>query len=92
MSGIFDLNLITGLLPPAGYLSNDNLLGIAYDQPKIYGFSVQLAHDRNWAPTLSFLALTAGLIAADPHIAPTFRNTTAFHASTKCSAVQIRTS
>jgi hypothetical protein len=31
MSGIFDLNLITGLLPPAGYLSNDNLLGIAYD-------------------------------------------------------------
>ncbi|MGA7410536.1 MAG: phosphatase PAP2 family protein [Bryobacteraceae bacterium] len=52
---------------------------IVYDQPKIYGFPVQLAHGRHWAPTLSFLALTAGLIVADPHIAPTFRNTTAFH-------------
>jgi membrane-associated phospholipid phosphatase len=55
------------------------LPNIVHDQPPIYGFPVQLAHGRHWAPTLSFLALTAGLIAADPHIAPTFRNTNAFH-------------
>ncbi len=55
------------------------LPNIVHDQPPIYGFPVQLAHGRHWAPTLSFLALTAGLIAADPHIAPTFRDTTAFH-------------
>ncbi len=32
ISGVFDLNLITGLLPPAGYLSNDNLLGPSQPQ------------------------------------------------------------
>ncbi len=32
MSGIFDLSLITGLLPPAGYQSNDNLLGPSQPQ------------------------------------------------------------
>jgi membrane-associated phospholipid phosphatase len=56
------------------------LPNIIHDQPKMWGFPVeQLGHGKQWAPTLSFLALTAGLIAADPHIAPTFRNTTAFH-------------
>ena len=88
ISGIMDLSLIQGCcLQPVTIATI-----ICSALLTIYGFSVQLAHDRNWAPTLSFLALTAGLIAADPHIAPTFRNTTAFHASTKCSAVQIRTS
>jgi membrane-associated phospholipid phosphatase len=59
------------------------LPNIIEDQPKIYGFPVQLAHGRHWAPTLAFLALTAGFIASDPYTAPYFRNTTAFHGFNK---------
>ena len=43
------------------------------DQKRIWTFPAQLARGRYWAPTLATAAVTAGLIYADPHAMPYFR-------------------
>lgn len=45
-----------------------------HDQKDIWLFPVQLAKGRHWVPTLIIIGGTAGLIYADPHTAPYFRN------------------
>ena len=45
-----------------------------HDQKDIWTFPVQLAHGRHWVPTLAVAGITAGLIVADPHAMPYFRN------------------
>jgi membrane-associated phospholipid phosphatase len=46
---------------------------ILADQKDIWLFPAQLARGRYWVPTLAVVGGTAGLIVADPHIAPYFR-------------------
>lgn len=46
---------------------------ILADQKDIWLFPTQLARGRYWVPTLAVVGGTAGLIVADPHIAPYFR-------------------
>src|SRR3954447_1688235 len=45
-----------------------------HDQKDIWTFPVQLAHGKHWVPTLAVAGITAGLIVADPHAMPYFRN------------------
>ncbi|HEY1896044.1 MAG TPA: phosphatase PAP2 family protein [Terracidiphilus sp.] len=45
-----------------------------HDQKDIWLFPTQLARGRHWIPTLAVVGGTAGLIVADPHIMPYFRN------------------
>jgi membrane-associated phospholipid phosphatase len=46
-----------------------------HDQKDIWlTFPAQLAHGRHWVPTLAVSGITAGLIFADPHAMPYFRN------------------
>ena len=44
-----------------------------HDQKDIWLFPTQLARGRHWIPTLAVVGGTAGLIVADPHIMPYFR-------------------
>jgi membrane-associated phospholipid phosphatase len=44
-----------------------------HDQKEIWLFPTQLARGRHWIPTLAVVGGTAGLIVADPHIMPYFR-------------------
>ncbi len=44
------------------------------DQKAIWLFPTQLARGHHWIPTLAVVGGTAGLIVADPHIMPYFRN------------------
>jgi membrane-associated phospholipid phosphatase len=46
---------------------------ILADQKNIWLFPTQLAHGHYWVPTLAVVGGTAGLIVADPKIAPYFR-------------------
>ena len=45
-----------------------------HDQKGIWTFPVKLAKGEHWVPTLAITAGTAGLIVADPHVMPYFRN------------------
>jgi membrane-associated phospholipid phosphatase len=49
------------------------------DQRHIWTFPVRAFQNENWIPVLGVSAVTAGLIAADPHDAPYFHRTTTFH-------------
>ena len=44
------------------------------DQKNIWLFPTQLAKGRHWLPTLAIAGGTAGLIVADPHVIPYFRD------------------
>jgi len=67
--------------PPAGRsVSWVKLVpNIADDQKQIWTFPARLTHDHYWAPFLGVVAITAGLVAADPWTDKPFRNTNAFH-------------
>jgi membrane-associated phospholipid phosphatase len=52
---------------------------IVDDQKQIWTFPARLTHDHYWAPFLGVVAITAGLVAADPWTDKPFKNTTAFH-------------
>ena len=45
-----------------------------HDQKRIWLYPAQLAKGRVWLPTLVILGGTAGLLVADPHVMPYFRN------------------
>lgn len=45
-----------------------------HDQKDIWLFPIQLGKGRHWAPTLAISGVTAGLIVADPHVMPYFRD------------------
>jgi len=45
-----------------------------HDQKDIWLFPTQLARGHHWVPTLAVSGITAGLIVADPHVMPYFRN------------------
>lgn len=45
-----------------------------HDQKNIWLFPAQLAKGHYWLPTLAIVGGTAGLIVADPHVMPYFRN------------------
>lgn len=45
-----------------------------HDQKGIWLFPTQLAKGRYWLPTLAIAGGTAGLLVADPHVMPYFRN------------------
>src|SRR6185436_4062796 len=45
-----------------------------HDQKGIWLFPTQLAKGRHWIPTLVVVGGTAGLIYADPHVMPYFRD------------------
>ncbi len=45
-----------------------------HDQKDIWLFPTQLARGRHWIPTLAVISGTAGLIVADPHVMPYFRD------------------
>ena len=47
-----------------------------HDQKDIWLFPVQLAKGHHWLPTLAITGTTAGLIFADPHVMPFFRDHT----------------
>jgi membrane-associated phospholipid phosphatase len=52
----------------------------AASERQVIAFPVHLiTQGRHWKPTLVVGALTAALVALDPHDTPYFRNTTAFH-------------
>jgi len=44
------------------------------DEKNIWTFPMQLAKGHHWLPTLAITGATAGLIAADPHAMPYFRD------------------
>jgi membrane-associated phospholipid phosphatase len=44
------------------------------DQKSIWLFPTQLARGRHWIPTIAVSGITAGLIVADPHVMPYFRD------------------
>ena len=52
---------------------------ILHDQKNIWLFPVQLAHGKDWKPTLGLIAGTAALVALDPHDTPYFRRTASFN-------------
>jgi membrane-associated phospholipid phosphatase len=52
---------------------------IVDDQKRIWTFPARLTHDHNWVPALAVVALTAGLVAADPYSDKPFFTTNAFH-------------
>lgn len=73
-------------LPPAPPASNSKtvswktlLPNIVHDQKPIWLFPVTVARGRHLLPLASFLAVTSGLVALDPHDAPYFRSTRAFN-------------
>jgi len=45
-----------------------------HDQKDIWLFPTQLARGHHWVPVLAVSGITAGLIIADPHVMPYFRN------------------
>jgi membrane-associated phospholipid phosphatase len=45
-----------------------------HQQKDIWFFPMHLARGEHWLPTLTITGVTAGLIAADPHAMPYFRN------------------
>ena len=49
-----------------------------HDQKEIWLFPMQLGRGRHWLPTLGITAVTAGLIAGDPHDTSYFRRTARF--------------
>lgn len=49
------------------------------DQQRIWTFPSRLERKRNWIPTVSILAVAAGLVALDPTEGNYFRQSTAFH-------------
>jgi membrane-associated phospholipid phosphatase len=49
------------------------------DQKQIWTFPARLTHDHYWIPTLAVIAVTAGLVAADPWTDKPFATTGAFH-------------
>jgi membrane-associated phospholipid phosphatase len=51
---------------------------VLQDQKELWLFPTQLARGRHWIPTLAIIGVTGGLIAADPHLEPHFRNNPAF--------------
>lgn len=55
------------------------LPNILDDQKNIWTFPARLTHGHNWVPFVSIVAVTAGLVAADPWTDKPFKNTTAFH-------------
>ncbi|HLY62401.1 MAG TPA: phosphatase PAP2 family protein [Terriglobia bacterium] len=56
---------------------------VLQDQKAIWSFPVQLAKGNHWKPALGFAAVTAGLLALDPHDTPYFRRTTSFNGFNK---------
>jgi len=67
----------TGLGRPASF--KKLLPNLGTDQKKMWTFPRELRKKRVWIPTAAVLAVTAGLIAADPHEAGYFRNTTSLN-------------
>jgi membrane-associated phospholipid phosphatase len=51
---------------------------VASDQKRIWTFPIRAVRGNHWAPALGVLAVTAGLIATDPHSTPRFRRTDSF--------------
>jgi membrane-associated phospholipid phosphatase len=49
------------------------------DQKRIWTFPARLTHDHYWIPALAVVAVTAGLVAADPWTTKPFATTNAFH-------------
>ena len=49
------------------------------DQKNIWLYPVKAVRSREWIPAALILGTTAALVAADPHEAHYFQNTTAFH-------------
>lgn len=49
------------------------------DQQTVWTFPARLGRKRNWVPTVSILAVAAGLVALDPTEANYFRQSTSFH-------------
>jgi len=45
-----------------------------HDQKDIWLFPVRLAEGRHWVPTLAVAGVTTGLVYADPHVMPYFRD------------------
>src|SRR5258708_35372985 len=45
-----------------------------HDQKDIWLFPVQLAKGHHWVPTLAVAGITTGLVFADPHVMPFFRD------------------
>lgn len=48
------------------------------DQKTIWTFPLQAARGRHWKPALGFVAVTAALVALDPHDTPYFRRTPSY--------------
>ena len=51
---------------------------ICRDQKNIWTFPAKLVRGEEWKPTLAFAAILGGLIVADPHASPYFRNNSNF--------------
>ena len=51
---------------------------LASDQKQIWRFPIRAHRDKHWVPAAAVLAVTAGLIAADPHEGAYFRRASAF--------------
>jgi len=67
--------------PPVSRPVSWNLLlpNLLSDQQRIWTFPARLERKRTWVPTVSILAVAAGLVALDPTEANYFRRSTAFH-------------
>ena len=48
------------------------------DQKDIWLFPTELAKGKHWIPAMAIVGVSAGLIASDPHTAPTFRTSDSF--------------
>lgn len=51
---------------------------IYHDQKNMWTFPGRLVHGEDWEPALAFAAILGGLIVADPHDSPYFRNNSTF--------------
>jgi membrane-associated phospholipid phosphatase len=68
--------------PPASDRSvslREMIPNVVDDQKRIWTFPARLTHDHDWIPALAVVAVTAGLVAADPWTTKPFATTTAFH-------------
>lgn len=61
---------------------------IPADEKRIWLFPLRAARGRDWKPVLAVVGATAALVALDPHTAPYFHRTTAFHGFNRVASGQ----
>jgi membrane-associated phospholipid phosphatase len=67
-------------------------LNILHDQKDLWLFPTKLSHENHWLPAIVVVGVTAGVMTADAHDAPYFRQTTTFNGFNRVFAGSITNS